>query len=60
MARFVQGRLNQCWRKLGLWEKMENVRQGFQVEGEVDGINGEWKDELVVQVLCKSFFQLNQ
>jgi len=60
MAGFFQGRLKQCCTKLGLWEKMVNVRQEFQVDGEVDGIDGEWADEGVVQVLYKSFFQLNQ
>jgi len=24
---------------------MENVRQGFEVEGEASGIDGEWTDE---------------
>ena len=46
--------------KLGLCERMANVRQESTLGDGADGIDRVWVDREVVRVLCKLFFQLNQ
>ena len=46
-------------KKLGLCEQMENVRLEAELRDGADGFDGVWVGREVVQVLCKSFFQLN-